>query len=706
MAFQKRMLARLFGRSKQDAEMEAHNEQEEVDAAEPPTDLASTYETLIVSPTFAQDIMIDLPDRSAEEATSIVNHLALNDVSNPSPEHAVSAKRKREGTDVVDGSPKKRAAKGSGTNGTRDEPLPESTNGITGHGGSTSRASSEVVNEAPGKLPKRKRPMPQLHPAVQKSELSWEPSPSPTSQVEKTASPPTTKTRTPSNPPATRRPRGRPPRVGPSSTKKTTSTRKDQRRKTPNPKGKPGMSPKVISNKGQGDVVGDLETGPRDQDQVGSEEHEEEEDERKTEGRRPEEAIDQDGQTSVQTDEGEGGAEAEEQDSEFEDHTQVDQTDEGEAEGEEELELFGQEGSWKTVLEGARSVCGSRLPLNHMPKLRTDTVKGLVIDVREARVLYEQLLPYRGIDHVSVDGLNNQLRESLDAIEDQIRSLSEKTAGTKGSQMITDIFARAIPAMVFLLQSALASRVYHSDEPCDLKALTGIVRGLEEILRLQELAILLCTTARTWQAKPVANSRPIIKPTTQKIFPNVKFMQEAFARRLSEQQRRRKVKQNEVDTRKRQNQLLQLSQQAQQETARKNEILHRRIRESREQEEEKRRNMKQTYRQFKENDLHVERQVNGHVELNTLWSDAEDLELYFQLEKGYVGGLTSTFMRSDPLCHWYSLINHAAMERYSNILNTRLLQNKLPEHIRERALYFKPTLLEERGALEWISSIE
>ncbi len=705
MAFQKGLLERFFGRSKQDAEMEARNEQEEVDATEPPTDLASTHETLIVSPTFAQDIIIDLPDRSAEEATSIVNHLALNDVSNPSPEHAVPAKRKRDGTDVVDGSPEKRAAKGSGTNGTRNEPLTKTTNGITWHGGSTSRASSEVANEAPGKLSKRKRPLKQNHPAVQESGVNWEPSPSPTSQVEKTASP-TTKPRTPSNPQATRRPRGRPPLEGPSPTKKITSTRKGQRRKTPNPKGKPGMSPKVTSNKGQGDVVGVSETGPRDQDEVGSEEHEEDEDERKTEGRRPEEAIDRDGQTSVQMDEGEGGAEAEEQDSDFEDHTQVDQTDEEEVEGEEELELFGQEGAWKTVLEGARSVCGSKLPLNHMPKLLTKTVKSLVNEVRGARHLYEQLLQSRVVDHDSVNGLNYQIRESLDAIEDQIRSLSEKTAGTKGSQMITDIFARAIPAMVFLLQSALASRVYHSDEPCDLKALNGIVRGLEEILRLQKLTILLCTTASTWQAKPAATTRPIIKPTTQKIFPYVKVMQEAFARRLSEQQRRRKVKQNEVDTRNRQNQLLHLSQQAQQEAARKNEILHRRIRESREQEEEKRRNMKQTYRQFKEDDLHVERQVNGHVESNTLWSDAEDLELYFQLEKGYVGGLTSTFMRSHPLCHWYSLINHADMERYSNILNTRLLQNKLPEHIRERALYFKPTLLEERGALEWISSIE
>ena len=34
-----------------------------------------------------------------------------------------------------------------------------------------------------------------------------------------------------------------------------------------------------------------------------------------------------------------------------------------------------------------------------------------------------------------------------------------------------------------------------------------------------------------------------------------------------------------------------------------------------------------------------------------------------------------------------------AQERYLAILNHRLLQNKLPEHIRNRALFYKETML-------------
>jgi hypothetical protein len=49
--------------------------------------------------------------------------------------------------------------------------------------------------------------------------------------------------------------------------------------------------------------------------------------------------------------------------------------------------------------------------------------------------------------------------------------------------------------------------------------------------------------------------------------------------------------------------------------------------------------------------------------------------------------------------------------RYLAILNARLLQNKLPEHVREQALALKPSMLEVSGALdppvslEWIESI-
>ena len=790
MDLQNGFLGRLWGWSKQDTGKEAPNEQEEIDAAEPPTDLASIHEPFLVSPTSAEEIMLDLPDQSAEDAASIVNDLALNDVSSSPPKPAVLGKRKRQETDAVDDSPKKRAARGNGINGTQDERSSTSTNGITGHGGSSHLASSEVVNVASRKLPRpkkeqRKRHMAQTYPAVQSNDNYWEPAPSPKKQVEKALPPSTTTRRKASSSEVTPRPRGR-PRVR-SSTTKTTSSMKNARegpkividnlpqraRPKAQPKARPepfraetgdnhtGRAPSSKSTRstaaaeGRRDAIlnantdltkkperdarraakhrksleqasvstppsARVEVGQGLQNEVGSEEHAEEEEqqqqqeheqekeERGIEGRKDlEEVIDRNGQTPVQMDEGEeGGAEAEKEDSDFEDPIEVFESDEEEDKGEEELELFGQDRAWRTVFEGARSICGPKLPFNHMPKLLTDTVKGFVNDVREARVLYEQLLPYKGIDHNSVDGLNDQLEESLDAIEDQIRKLSEKSAATKSSQMIRDIYARAIPAMVYILHSALASRVYSSDEPCDLKTLNGIVISLTEILRLQDMTILLCEKARLWKAKPVPTSQPIRKPTTQKMYPKLKVMRNAFAKKLSEQKRRRKVKQNDVDTRNRRDELSQLSQQAQQEVARKNEILHRRIRESREQEEARRRNVKRTFQQFKQDEMHSEKQITGGVASNTLWSDVEDLELYFQLEKGYEGRLTSTFMRSHPLCQCCSLITLVAIERYSNILNTRLLQNKLPEHIRERALYFKPTLLEERGPLEWISSIE
>ena len=103
-------------------------------------------------------------------------------------------------------------------------------------------------------------------------------------------------------------------------------------------------------------------------------------------------------------------------------------------------------------------------------------------------------------------------------------------------------------------------------------------------------------------------------------------------------------------------------------------------------------------------------EANGGVESRVTWSEEEDLALYFELEKRYSPNLTSTFMRNLLGYHCCSLTILAATERYTNILHTPVLQNKLFEHIRERALYCKPFLLEEYagregGVPEWITSI-
>ncbi len=824
----KMMLGRFFGLSKQTPSKDDSQVQEpqtpepqtqaqgEVDAAEPSTDVASAHEPLVVSPNFAKEVMFDLPVRSAEDPSSIVNELSFNDEPSSSPKTSALGKRKRQETDVRDGSHKMQAAKGEGATTNGDE-LPTTSTNATGDEGRSNHVSTEAVQVAPGKKlsrPKQKqiaRHMIQIYPAEEKGSDTWNLPPSPKKQVENSAAPPAVTRRKFQSPEVTPRRRGRPPRVEVSEKQKVSPIKPGQGRKEQDPGAKyqvpaesstqrlgtqisrsrkrpdhmqgapkPRLTRFTVGANGHEDAVlnapidltkkperdarkaakqrkslelasvstvsgakadavtnsrnkipalrernggkqnrkkvldngvSNSRTSPRLQNRAASEEYKEGEregeegegEEKEGEGEEEEEEEDEEEEEEEEEGEEEGGSEVEEVDSDVEASTEA-----IESEG-KELELFGRDEEWKTVLEGARSICGPNLPRNQMPKLLTGTIRDLVQHVKETRDLYGQLSSSRKTDDDSSDDLIDSLRESLETIEDHIKGLSETTAAKKSSEMISDIYARAIPAMVFLLQSALSCRVYHSEGPCDLETLNETLDALREVVHLQKMGIFLCEKARIWKAKPVLASGPIVKPTTHKILPGLRDMTKAFSQVLLEQDKKRRSKQNAVDYNRRQRELNQSAQQAKQEAARKNELLQRKIRESREQEDLRRRNGKQTLRQIREEEARKEllsHQVNGHAESRTTWSDAEDVALYFQLEKGYAGGLTCRFMGSHLLCHCCSLITLAAAERYLNILNTPLLQNKLPEHIRERALYFKPTLLEERGALEWISSIE
>ena len=675
----------LWGRPKQDTaqndtQVQEPQKQQEADAAELSTDLASLHEPLVVSPNTAKEIMFDLPDRSAEDAASIVNDLALHHVSKSSPKPSVPGKRKRRETDVVDGPPRKRLMKESEAAVNGNDPSTTSTNGITGHEGRSNRAPSEAEQVAPGKLPRpkkeqRKRHMVQTHPTVEISGDIWEPTPSPKKQVENPDPPLVEKTRNPSSTQTTPRRRGRPPRVRPSTTTEKASVKESQGSKAPDLQVKRGRKRQPEEHVNPGDETRNghkkstdsslqkarPKARPKASGTKSGDDHEERvwnpEPTRVT-------AVTNDHKDviSTQINEGEeGGAEGEEDDSDVEYSIQVIESEEEEDEGDEErvegeeengkekLEVFGQDRAWKAVIEGARSVCGSKLPLNQMPKLLTKTMTKLVHEAKEARDLYEQLLNFDGADGDALDKLNDVLKESLDAIEDQIRRLSEKNAATKSPEMIKDIFACGIPAMVFLLQSALGSRVHHLDEPCDLETLNESVTGLREIVRLQDMAILLCEKATRWKAKPVSTSKPIIRPTTWQMFPSLRVMRDAFSNNLREQNRKRKTRQNAVDHNKRQKELIASSQQAKLEAARKDEFLRRKIRESREREDQRRRSEKRTLKQIREDEARARigsDEINGHVEPKTTWSDAEDLALYFQLEKGYAGRLTCTFVRS------------------------------------------------------------
>lgn len=176
------------------------------------------------------------------------------------------------------------------------------------------------------------------------------------------------------------------------------------------------------------------------------------------------------------------------------------------------LDLLGQEDDWKKIFEAAQSVCGKKLRENRMPKLQTETIGTLMIDIKEARTLYERLSHYKKMDQEPPDRTWEKLQCSVDVIDKQIRhdDISEAAAYTKRSEMIRDIYARAIPGLVYLLSSSFT---FHGLHPHGLRRF----EALREIVRIQEIILLLCVKAKSWKAKPNTDD-PIIKPTRTVIF--------------------------------------------------------------------------------------------------------------------------------------------------------------------------------------------
>ena len=679
----------------QDSQVQKPRVQGEADPAEPPLELDSVSGPLVVSPNTAKQLAFDEPDRSAEKATSILNELALSSPSRPSPKPSISGKRKHHEIDAVDDSSKKRVVKESRATRSRDQPPTTSSKIFTRQQGKSNRASSVTVKETPGKLRRpsreqRQLPMNRVSSAVQKTADEYDVGHAVEEQLENHAASLTTSTgRAPSSEAVPRR-RGRPPRRQPSQATKKTSSNKEQRKATqdlrvksrvgeriegsPNPEeevreGRQPSSEKSAQKapplasrpkNGADSTEGARKSKSRKSTTLRKErrrspqpdEEEEKEEEGGQESGNGGDVVhpsNKDRQTSTFEEDEAGDAESDELDSEYEFEDSVNPSEEDQEK--EEPELYGQDPAWKVILESTRSVYDLKLPLS------TKIIQDLVHEVTEARHCYNEL---REPDGDSLDELNLRLRESLSRIKIQIESLSEETAGKKGSKMIRDIYGRAIPAMVFLLQSALRSRVYQSEGSCDLEILNKIVNRLKGIVDLQELAILLCEIAESWKVKPKGLVR-------RKLSLSLKAMHGAFRNILAEQQRKRKSKQNAVDFSKRDRELEQSFQRASPEAAKDVTKI---IRESRERLDNKLHSGKPTYRQIIEAEARARMgscHVDGHVESRATWTDEEDEELYYQLEKGYVGSLTCTSEKTPLMSRSCSLINHSCGAVYEYI---------------------------------------
>ena len=198
-----------------------------------------------------------------------------------------------------------------------------------------------------------------------------------------------------------------------------------------------------------------------------------------------------------------------------------------------ELQLFGRERGWTIVLEGAQNVGISvqkGKKVSEKPNLQTNTVTELLRNIKEAIALYKSL---RSPELLEPEDIKREKERRLIAMIEQIYEtvdgVSESGSGANKSQMIQDIYAYAIPSMVFLLEAAMKCRNDQYSQSSDVPA-------LQEVIKIQDMILDLCQKARQWKAKPITD-RPITGSTSQKIGPYMRDLRKAFGNELERRER-------------------------------------------------------------------------------------------------------------------------------------------------------------------------
>jgi len=289
-------------------------------------------------------------------------------------------------------------------------------------------------------------------------------------------------------------------------------------------KGSPKKPPQATIDHDDGGDISEVDEGELRQEKADdNEENDENED------------GDEDVAETPQSGQGEVEEDMEGLEEEVSDHESSSQMENHDEVAGEHLDLLGQHKEWEKVVTTAESV--------HRTELRTQIIKGLHVEIKKARSLYKRLEAFGGMDQDALKGLNEQLQESFESIEDQINEISEHNALTKRSETIKDIYGRAIPAMVFLLKHALSLR---TSQPRGLDNF----HALEEIVRIQDMIVRLCEKAKRWRVRPIT-TRPILKPATAVIFPYIRDMRNKFfLPKLNILRIKEKVKQNALKTAK------------------------------------------------------------------------------------------------------------------------------------------------------------
>ena len=176
--------------------------------------------------------------------------------------------------------------------------------------------------------------------------------------------------------------------------------------------------------------------------------------------------------------------------------------------------MFGRELPWKKIVNAARSVGtkgkGQDLVRYKIP-IESNGIKNFLWQIKQAGRCYKTLALVEG----DTDGDETKREDELDSILEGIAQWIEDLRSgdiREDRKLIHDIYAHAIPRMIFLLRAALAARAAIYTDPKD-----EIV--IQELINIQELVLRLCQSARESRSQPKSSDPPIILQTSRVILP-------------------------------------------------------------------------------------------------------------------------------------------------------------------------------------------
>ena len=393
---------------------------------------------------------------------------------------------------------------------------------------------------------------------------------------------------------------------------------------------------------------------------------------------------------------GDAAQDSDEQETEWEDaHVSETETDES------ALELLGQEIAWREV-NGARraigfsTIKGRETPKK--PKLRTKTGREMVDIIKTAARVYES---------TDRDDSDVHSQQAFKKLSQCIKDLSEDSCSGKKSRVVQIVYAHAIPSFVILMNKAFRVRSSQLKQRNDTST-------LEEMIELLAALIILCKKARDWSEQPLT-MRPI-KDSTIKILKRIGDMHKAFGKELKDRKRLQRMRANRADIPPEMDEAS--IQRAWEEKKREDWAILQHIVDdcnwgSRTQWGRK------PARTGEPNTQHVSAEpanlpiqpppsqlADTMHEAMEGWSKEEKKALLHELvgRKEYWNLTGKTSGHSDIA----SADKSAADEMFLKALNAPLLQNRLPEHIRQGALYYKAAIekdVEKHRLPKWVSSI-